>query len=290
MHGFLEQEQFAQVLREVDGGIVVGQAESAVEVRTGLVRGKQRNRSFPGAGALPRLGSVRGVAEHQRDVDVARPEHAERLGRFGLGQPQVNARLVFAQQRRGGRHDGAERRRERRQPQPSGPQAGIGRQFVLRGIEPADHLGAPLGQEPAGVGQPDAPACPLDQLGPGFGFQPRQVVAHGGLRVVQGSRRGRDRTVPGHSDQDAQPRHVEHAPTIDPVDQLAQRPKPGLLRLISPGQHDARRRCAGYRPSSSGESGHRTGEPASCRRRQAMPDRASSTTRLPRNAVTSAWS
>ena len=172
---------------------------------------------------------VRGVPEHQRHVDVPGAQHAQRLGRFRLGQPQVHAGLVFAQHRRRGRDDRAERGRERRQPEPPGAQPGVGGQFVLGGVQPADHLGGALGEEPPGVGEPDAPARPLDQLGPGLGFQPGQVVAHRRLRVVERPCRGRDRTVPGHGDQHAQPGYVEHAPTIDPADRSAQSARPGPI-------------------------------------------------------------
>src|SRR5271165_7538216 len=65
-------------------------------------------------------------------------------------------------------------------------------------------------------------------------------MAHRGLRVVERPRRGRDRTVPGHGDQHAQPGYVEHAPTIDPADRSAHSARPGLLGLIGPGQGSVR--------------------------------------------------
>jgi hypothetical protein len=115
--------------------------------------------------------------------------------------------------------------REGRKPQPAGPQPGVGGQFVLGGVQPADHLGGALGEQSPGVGQPDAPARPLDQLDAGLSLQPGQVVAHRRLRVVECSRRGRDRAAPGHRDQHAQPRNVKHAPTIDAMNLFAQSAK-----------------------------------------------------------------
>ncbi len=48
-------------------------------------------RALAGARIRARL---REVPEHQRHVDVPGPQHAQRLGRFGLGQPQVDAGLA----------------------------------------------------------------------------------------------------------------------------------------------------------------------------------------------------
>ena len=102
-----------------------------------------------------------------------------------VNQPQVEAGMAVVQDRRRGRHDRAERRRERRQPQPPGPQPGENHELVLGRVEAADDLDRPLGQQPARVGQADAAPGPLDQLGARFRLEPRQVVADGGLRVVQ---------------------------------------------------------------------------------------------------------
>ena len=97
-------------------------------------------------------GLVRLVPEDQRDVHVPGAQHPHRLGRLGLGQPEVDARVPLMQDRGGGGHDRAERRRECRQPQPSGPQPGEDGELVLRRVEPADHLDGTLGQQPARVG------------------------------------------------------------------------------------------------------------------------------------------
>jgi peptidoglycan/LPS O-acetylase OafA/YrhL len=162
------------------------------------------------------------VAEDQRDVHVAGAEHAERFGRLGLGQPEVHARVLVAQHRRGDRHDRAERGRERGQPQAPRAQPAVDGEFVLGGVETAYDFGGPFGEEAASVRQADAAPGPLDQLGAGLRFEPGKVMAHGGLRVVEGVSGPGDRSVPGHCDQHPEPRYVQHGLTIDGTDLSAQ--------------------------------------------------------------------
>jgi hypothetical protein len=180
------------------------------------------------------------VAEHQRDVDVAGPQHPHCLGRLRLGQPQVDARVPVVEDRRGGRHDRTQRGRERGQPQSAGPQAGEHRELVLGRVEAADHLGGALGQQPPRVGEPDAAPGPLDQLSAGLRLEPGQVMADRRLGVVQRVRRRGDRSVPGHRDQHTKPGYIQHGPTIDAVDWFAQTPIPyqfvQLRRTIHPAR------------------------------------------------------
>jgi len=112
------------------------------------------------------------VPEDQRDVHVTGAQHPHRFGRLSLGKPEVDAGMPLVQYRRGGGHDRAQRGRERRQPQPTGPQPGEDRELVLRRVEPADHLDGPLGEQPARVGQPDSAPGPLDQLRSGLRLEP----------------------------------------------------------------------------------------------------------------------
>ena len=186
----------------IAGGRIVRQR---VRCRVGRRLGHLR-RGPPGAAVVGL------VPEDQRDVHVPGPQHPQRLRRLRLGQPQVEAGMAVVQDRRRGRHDGAEGRGERRQPQPSGPQPGEDHQLVLGRVEAADDLDRPLGQQPPRIRQPDAAPGPLDQLGARLRLEPGQVVADRRLRVVQRVRRRRHRAVPGHGDEDAEPGHVEHAP------------------------------------------------------------------------------
>jgi hypothetical protein len=151
-----------------------------------------------------------GVPEDEGDVYVAGPQHPQRLRRLGLGEPDVHARMLRPEHRRGGRDDRAQRRRERGEPYPSRAQACVRGQLVLRGVQPAEHLGGPVGQQPPGVGQPDAPSRPLDEPDAGLGLQPGQVMTYRGLCVVELPGGGRHRAVPGHRDQHPQSGDVEH--------------------------------------------------------------------------------
>jgi hypothetical protein len=167
------------------------------------------------------------VPEDQRDVHVAGAEHPHRFQRLRLGQPQVDAWVPLVQDRRGGGHDRAERRGERGEPEPPGAQPGEDREFVLRRVEAADHLDGPLGEQPSRVGEPDAAPGPLDELGPRLRLQPRQVMADRRLGVVQRVGGRGDRPVPGDGHQNAEPRDIQHVPTIDAIDYYAQTPIPG---------------------------------------------------------------
>jgi hypothetical protein len=125
--------------------------------------------------------------------------------------------MLGVQQRRCGRHDGAEGGRERGEPQPPGAQAAVDREFVLGRVETAYDFRGALGEQAARVGQPDPAPGTLDELSAGFRLEPGEVVADRGLRVVERVGRGRHRAVPGHSDQHAEPRNVQHDLTIDRI-------------------------------------------------------------------------
>jgi len=183
-------------------------------------------RPLPGVNPVPRLPAVprmpampglRLMPEDQRHVHIAGLEHPHRLWRLSLGEPQVNAGVLGVQHGGRSRHDGAERGRERGQSQPPGPQARIRGELVLRGVQPPDNLPGALGEQPPGVGEPDAPAGLLDELGPGLRFKPREVMADGGLRVVQRVRGRGDRAMPRYRHKDAQPGDIQHLSTIGVV-------------------------------------------------------------------------
>ena len=76
------------------------------------------------------VGILLVVPEHQRHVHVSGPEHAQRLRRLGLGQHEVHARAFRLKPGRGGRNDGAQRGRERRQPYPALAQPDVRRELV----------------------------------------------------------------------------------------------------------------------------------------------------------------
>ena len=78
-------------------------------------------------------------------------------------------------------------------------------------VDPADDLDGAVSEQPPGLGQSDTPADTLQQLRPGLGLQPREVMADGRLGVVElGSGRG-DRPEPRDRLQNPQARDVQHA-------------------------------------------------------------------------------
>jgi hypothetical protein len=88
------------------------------------------------------------------------------------------------------------------------------RELGVGGLDAAEDLGRPVGQQPAGRGEPDPAADPLQQLRAGLGLEPGEVMGHRRLRVVQLPRRRGDRAVAGDGVDDAQPGDVEHASTL----------------------------------------------------------------------------
>jgi Uma2 family endonuclease len=161
------------------------------------------------------------VPEDEGHVHVPGAQHAQRLRRLRLGEHEVHAGMLGAEPGRRGGHDRAQRGGKRREPHPARSQPRVRGQLVFRRVQPAEDLGRPVGEQPPGVGEPDAPAGPLDQLGPGLRLQPGQMMAHRRLRVVEGPGRGGHRPVPGHRDEHAQPGHIEHLLTIEQCDPFA---------------------------------------------------------------------
>src|SRR6266568_842710 len=113
---------------------------------------------------------------------------------------------------------------------------------------------------------PTSAASPFHELRAGLGLQPGHMVADRRLSVVQSLGRGGNGAVPGDRDEHAEPDGVQHA-----LNYRSSR--------IQPAESSTWRSA---RPRSSGQCGSRGGAPAAARRRQAMPDSASSTTRLAR--------
>lgn len=101
------------------------------------------------------------VPEDDRDVDVAGPQHPQRLRRLGLREHELQARCLGREPRRGRRDERAKRGRERGKPHPAAPQSDVGCQFGLGRVQPADDLLGSLSEELAGLRQPDAAADAL---------------------------------------------------------------------------------------------------------------------------------
>ncbi len=178
-----------------------------VRVMQRVVGARQRLAGGPGAIQV----GVSLIPEDQRDVDLAYPEHPQRIGGFGLDQRHVGHRTVSPQRGAGSGGEGAERGSERREPDGILLQADVRREFGLGGFEPAQDLLGALGEKPARVGQPDPAARPLHQLRAGLGLEPGHVMANRRLGVIQRLSRRRHGPVPGDRDEHPEPGGVQHA-------------------------------------------------------------------------------
>ena len=161
----------------------------------------------PGPGALrgggrADRGPVLCVLGDQRNVHLAGPEHPHRLRRLGLGQQQIDPGVPGGQPGQRGGDDRRQRGREDGQPDAFLPLLDVCGQLPLGGVQPAQDLLRPPGEQAARVGQPDAPPRTLGQPGTGLGLQARQVVAHRRLGVVERPGRGCHRSMLSHRDQD----------------------------------------------------------------------------------------
>src|SRR6266702_2417928 len=77
------------------------------------------------------------IPKHQRNVDLAYPEHPQCVGGFGLDEGDVGDGPVGTESRDGGSGQGAERRSERRQPDLLLLEPDMRGQFSLRRVEAA---------------------------------------------------------------------------------------------------------------------------------------------------------
>jgi hypothetical protein len=129
-------------------------------------------------------GSV-GVPEDQGDVDVSRTQHLQALDRVGIDEVQLDSRVRPGQLGSCPRYEGAEDRLETGESYPSGMKSHAGGQLDGCGVySPQDLCRPPSQQLPFGS-ESDSAAHSLDELGPGGGFQPPQVVTDRWLGVMQ---------------------------------------------------------------------------------------------------------
>jgi hypothetical protein len=138
----------------------------------------------------------------------------ERLGRLGLGEVLAQPGMVGGQQRGRLRDERAERRGEGGQPYAAGPQPHVRGQLLGGGVEAADDLRGPLGEQPARLREPDAAPRALDELGAGLRLQPGEVVADGRLRVVQLLGGGGQRALAGDREEDAETDDIQHSSIV----------------------------------------------------------------------------
>ncbi len=122
------------------------------------------------------LGLV--VPEDHGDLDLAGAQQLERLGRVGVGEGDLEVRVLLRQCGHGAGKQRADGRREARQPHPPGTQPDVGRQLGAGRVDAPEDLGGSVGEQPPGRSQPDATTHPLQELRAGLRLEPGEVVAH----------------------------------------------------------------------------------------------------------------
>jgi hypothetical protein len=158
------------------------------------------------------------VPEDDRDVDVASSQHPQGLWRLGLREHEIQARRPGREARRSRGDQRPKRGRERGKPDPAAPQADVGGKLGLGRVQSADNLLGALGEQLAGLGQPDTAPDAFQELGTGFRLQPSDVMTDGRLGVVQRTGRGRNRAMTSDRDQHPEPGHIQHCSTIGRLD------------------------------------------------------------------------
>jgi hypothetical protein len=161
-----------------------------------------------------RVGFGLVVPEDDGRIDLAGAQHRDGLWWVGIDDLDPEARILRREDSRHFRQKRDEGRPVRRHAHPSGAQPDMCIQLCGRRIHAPENLGGTFGEDPAGLRQPDAAPSPLEQLRAGLRFQPGDVVAHRGLRVVQLAGRGGYRPVAGDRSEHPEPIEVEHSSTV----------------------------------------------------------------------------
>ncbi len=155
------------------------------------------------------------VLEHHGDVEAAVAQPVRRLGRLGLGEAQLDARMVRREGGDRGRDEHGARARERGEPQPPGPQPGHVVEVAGGELEPLAQRRRVPGEDVAGLGEPHAARAAEQQRGPGLALERRDRLRDRGRRVRErGGRRGH-RAGRRHGVEDQQPARVEHAAELN---------------------------------------------------------------------------
>jgi hypothetical protein len=157
----------------------------------------------------PRVGqAVPFVAQHQ--VDVAQRERRQRLLGLGLDQLAAQAGSVAGERCDGGGREPDGHRLKGGDLSPPGDPPRDRRQLRLSPFRVLQHHTGVIDQDAGGIGQPHAASGALEQRYTGLALQHRQLLGHGGGRVLQRVGDRRDRSPGIELVQETQPPEVEH--------------------------------------------------------------------------------
>jgi hypothetical protein len=180
------------------------------------------------AGQAVRHGErVLGPVLHHGDVQIAAHQCRYRLVRLAFGQRHGQLRVPGPQVHEYPGQQPARRGGEGCHGQLPGDRAPVLGEAGLHLFHPGEQFRRVAGQQLAGLGQPDAPALPLDQPLPDLPLQPGNLLRDGRCGDVQGTRRADDRPGRPHRVQHPQPLQVQHRSDAT---------RPGRERLACPYQ------------------------------------------------------
>ena len=155
-------------------------------------------------------GVVVDVGEGQGGIDPPATQGVQGLGRLGIDQLDLQARMPPGDDGEDARDQGGHRRGEGGEEDP--PLLGVrhGDRLALSPLQQVDDLPSAGGQGPPLLGEADAAPRPGEQHGTGGPRQRGELVGHGGLAVAQGLGGGRDGTEARELDEGPQLLHVDH--------------------------------------------------------------------------------
>ena len=156
-------------------------------------------------------GVVVDVGEGQGRVDPPAPQRVEGLGRLGVDELDLQARVLPADDVEHPRHQGGHRGGEGRQAHAPRLRTGHGDDLALGALQQVEDLLPPHRQRPALLGEPHAASGPRQQDRAGRARQGGELVGDGGLTEAQGVGGGRDGAEAGELHEGPQLLHIDHA-------------------------------------------------------------------------------
>ena len=156
-------------------------------------------------------GVVVDVGEGQGRVHPPTPQRVEGLGRLGVDELDLQARVPLADDVEHPRHQGGHRGGEGGQAHAPRLRAGHGDDLALGAVQQVENLLAPGRQRPTLLGEPHTTSGPRQQNRTGRPRQGGELVGDGGLAEPQGVGGGRNGAEAGELHEGPQLLHIDHA-------------------------------------------------------------------------------
>ena len=147
----------------------------------------------------------------QDEVHVAEEERGQRLLGLGLDQLAAKVGSISGERLHGGHGKVKGNRLERRDASASRNAARGCRQVGLRELGALEERVGVADEDERGVGQPDAPPCPLQQRHPRLALEHGQLLGDRRRGELEGLRHGGDRAPRVELVQEPQSMEIEHS-------------------------------------------------------------------------------